>query len=77
MLDRDENEILGKARLVLGGYKDKNIELAKAKGYANYLVLCFPHRRNVRVVAMAIRTIVPEGLMPMGKQKDAWWRSAA
>nr|QQM16329.1 polyprotein [Waxsystermes virus] len=74
MLDRSEIEILGKARIVLGGYKTGEVEQAMAKGYANYLLLTFPQRRNVRLAANMVRAIVPRGLLPMGRAKDPWWR---
>uniref|UniRef100_A0AAU7SS05 Polyprotein n=1 Tax=Bebevirus sp. TaxID=3163420 RepID=A0AAU7SS05_9VIRU len=69
-LDKHEAEILGKAQLQLGLVENNENWQAQAKAMALYLILTFPMRRDVRLVAKAIMACCQEGIVPMGKIKE-------
>nr|QTJ63567.1 polyprotein [Embiopteran flavi-related virus] len=73
MLDRKLSEIFGKARIVLGQYHSGDTALGHAKEYALYLLMTFPHRRACRAIALAIMSVVPDTMIPMGKSTDPRW----
>nr|NP_776035.1 putative non-structural protein NS5 [Tamana bat virus] len=69
-LGKNEAEIIGKAQLQIGAFGDEINEQSQAKAMALYLLLTFPMRRDIRLIAKAIMACCQEGLVPMGKVKE-------
>ncbi|QCH00711.1 polyprotein [Southern pygmy squid flavivirus] len=72
LLNRSLGEIFGKMRLARSNFKDDSTELAFTAGTANQLLLCYPHRRDCRLLAGVLKAVLPPNLIPMGYQSRAF-----
>lgn len=64
---RDQNEIIGRARIQKGGIVDMSAAGCLAKAHAQMWALYFFHRRDLRLGFAAITSIVPSNWVPTGR----------
>jgi len=75
---RDQNEVLGRGRIQKGGVLTMESGACNLKAYGKLWLLYFFHRRDLRLLALFICSVVPNFWMPTGltswsiHQKKEW-----
>jgi len=75
---RDQNEVLGRGRIQKGGLLTMEAGACNLKAYGQLWLLYFFHRRDLRLLALFICSVVPRFWMPTGltswsiHQKKEW-----
>nr|WGN99773.1 polyprotein [Xinyang flavivirus] len=64
---RDQDELIGRARIAPGAGWGMAEVACLAKAYAQMWLLMYPHRRDLRLLALAICSAVPVGWVPSGR----------
>lgn len=64
---RDQDELIGRARVAPGAGWGMSEVACLAKAYAQMWLLLYPHRRDLRLLALAICSAVPVSWVPTGR----------